>query len=468
MGQRVAGDAVHSLAGQGGAVGAVPEEAQQRKLRAHRLAAPRRRRHQHVVVAVVQGAEHLRLDGVEVLEAVPKQHLLRARLAQRAHRQRLQVQQLHRRRVFLRQQQVAEGDRQLGLGAQPAVGDEADEVHGGQGILERHREGQVRVLRRELDLEQEVLRVQDGLLVAVLDEDPPGLHGAVAFVVPLEVGGHGEVHPQHAAGDGLHAGGQLEAGELVDELVEGLAHFGHPDQLPDLLAAQVPPPLPRQVLALHLEHDVQGHPLELAQRRLGRPQPALGHLAEGEGLLRHPRPTPAQRNLEQAAQQAARRLGDVHHVCRQGEAVQLEARDVGLQQDVDLGRRLVQGLLDGDGHPLQQAGQLHLLLLPHRHVLELLRHGKQAAELNLPVVGLHVAVERRHGAVGHVVVARDAPQVGDGQRAAAAVVAEEASLVELQGGGVHQVRPPPLQPGVRLHRVRPDAVQHRVAEHAHK
>jgi hypothetical protein len=43
-----------------------------------------------------------------------------------------------------------------------------------------------------------------------------------------------------------------------------------------------------------------------------------------------------------------------------------------LQEDVDLGGRLVQGLFHGDGHPLQQFGQLHLLLLPDHHVLELL------------------------------------------------------------------------------------------------
>lgn len=41
--------------------------------------------------------------------------------------------------------------------------------------------------------------------------------------IPLEVGRDGEVHFDDGAGDGLHAGRQLQARELVDQLVHRLA-----------------------------------------------------------------------------------------------------------------------------------------------------------------------------------------------------------------------------------------------------
>ena len=50
------------------------------------------------------------------------------------------------------------------------------------------------------------------------------LHVAVEGAhIPLEVGRDGEVHFDDGAGDGLHAGRQLQARELVDQLVHRLA-----------------------------------------------------------------------------------------------------------------------------------------------------------------------------------------------------------------------------------------------------
>jgi len=51
------------------------------------------------------------------------------------------------------------------------------------------------------------------------------------LVVPLEVGGDGELHLQGGACDGLQVHRQVQLGELVDVLVDGLAHLRHADQL---------------------------------------------------------------------------------------------------------------------------------------------------------------------------------------------------------------------------------------------
>ena len=59
-------------------------------------------------------------------------------------------------------------------------------------------------------------------------------------------------HLEDAARDGLHVGRQLEARELVDEAVQGLAHLGEADELADVLGGEVVPALPRQILLLDL------------------------------------------------------------------------------------------------------------------------------------------------------------------------------------------------------------------------
>ena len=136
------------------------EHAQHGQLCADGLARARRRAQQHILIGVVERVErlrqqsldcdgmlyqphgacrvaarcgkaasqeelcaaatHLRLDGVEVGEAVQR---LERRAVQRRQRQRVQVQQLGVRRVPLRQDQALEGDRQQRLRAQPVVRD---------------------------------------------------------------------------------------------------------------------------------------------------------------------------------------------------------------------------------------------------------------------------------------------------------------------------------------------------------
>ncbi len=62
---------------------------------------------------------HLRLDGVEGLEALVQG--LKLRIPESGDGQWLQIQQLGRGRVLLRQDEVAEGDRENRLARQPLV-----------------------------------------------------------------------------------------------------------------------------------------------------------------------------------------------------------------------------------------------------------------------------------------------------------------------------------------------------------
>eukprot|EP00965_Chrysotila_dentata_P147333 4863887-Pleurochrysis_carterae.AAC.2 len=122
----------------------------------------------------------------------------------------------------------------------------------------------------------------------------------------------------------------------------------------------------RKVLSLDLLDNVLGDALELAQRRLREPHAPVDHLAKVEDALGETRPPALQHDLVDATHQPRGALRDVRHVGEEREAVELELRDVGLQQHVRLCRRLVNSLLHRDGHALDQAHQLLLLLLAHR------------------------------------------------------------------------------------------------------
>ena len=106
----------------------------------------------------------------------------------------------------------------------------------------------------------------------------------------------------------------------------------------------------------------------------------LDHLAQRQGAARQARPLAAQRDVEKGPHDAAGALADIDHVRGEGEPFELEARDVGLQQDVGLGRRLVDVLLDRDGHALDEARELLLLLLAHGDVGEVGRQREEAEQ----------------------------------------------------------------------------------------
>jgi len=199
----------------------------------------------------------------------------------------------------------------------------------------------------------------------------------------LEVRRDGELDAQHGARDGLHVRSELEPRELVDEAVDGLANLGEADELADLLRLQVVEALPLEVLLLHLLDDVLRNAFELAQRRLAEPHALVDHLAHVEHAVGQPCPAVFEHDLVDTAHQPRRRLRDVDHIREQREAVELDLRDVGLQQHVGLGRRLVDALLDGDGNALDEARQLLLLLLAHRDVGEVLGEGEEPQQLKL-------------------------------------------------------------------------------------
>mmetsp|Transcript_62196 Transcript_62196/g.148188 ORF Transcript_62196/g.148188 Transcript_62196/m.148188 type:complete len:1090 (-) Transcript_62196:715-3984(-) len=317
-------------------------------------------------------------------------------------------------------------------------------------------------------LQDEQLRVQDLLLVDVLDKDLEHLRRAVHLVVPLEVRGDGELELEDVARDRLHVRRQLQLRELVDELVDGLAHLGKADELADLLGRHVEEPLPlHHVLLLQLLHHLLGDLLELAQRHHRPPHALVHHLAEVEALERERGPPPPQHDLVQRTEQTPSRLGDVDHVGHQRESVQLQLRDVRLEEHVDLGGRLLDALLDRDRHPVRELVQLHLLLLPHHHVLELPREGEDAQQLDIGHRGLEVVVEHRDRLVADVEVRRHAPQVRALEVAALAVVLDEVGLEEGRRRRVDQVRPSLLHRRVFFHLVGRDVVERGVPQHPH-
>ena len=64
---------------------------------------------------------------------------------------------------------------------------------------------------------------------------------------------------------------------------------------------------------------------------LASPHASGDHLAKGERLVGQASPASAQADLEQAAHEAAGALGDIHHVARQGQALQLQLAHVRLR-----------------------------------------------------------------------------------------------------------------------------------------
>mmetsp|Transcript_20226 Transcript_20226/g.41320 ORF Transcript_20226/g.41320 Transcript_20226/m.41320 type:complete len:682 (-) Transcript_20226:1713-3758(-) len=396
LGQLQQGCDVHTAAAR-----RVLQHAQDGELSADGLARARRRTDEHALVRVEEGREDLRLNRVEVR----KVRLVEAGvLAQRRDGQRAQVEQLGVRRVLLGQDEVAEGDGQRGLRAQPGVGDDAYEVLRRQRVGDGDGEGDGVVVLGEFGLEDEDLVVEHLLLVHILDEYVEGLRVAVHLGLKLEVGRDGQLHAQYGTCDGLHVRGELEPRELVDEAVDGLAHLGEADELADLLRLQVVEALPLEVFLLDLLDDILGDARELAQRRLREPHALVDHLAHVEHPIGQPRPAALEHDLVDAAHQPRGGLRDVDHVGEQREAVQLDLRDVRLQQHVGLGGGLVDALLDGDGHALDQPRQLLLLLLAHRDVGEVLGEREEAEQLDVAQCRLEELVVHGDGGVAHVVV----------------------------------------------------------------
>jgi hypothetical protein len=90
----------------------------------------------------------------------PLVQLLELGLPQGGDGQGLQVQQLRGGGVLLGEDEVAERDREDGLRLQPAVGDDLDEVLGGERLKDGHREADL-VLLLDLGLHRQEAQVNE-------------------------------------------------------------------------------------------------------------------------------------------------------------------------------------------------------------------------------------------------------------------------------------------------------------------
>ena len=90
-------------------------------------------------------------------------------------RERLEVEQLRGRRELLREDEVAEGDGQLGLRGQPLVRHDADEVLWRERLEDGDEETDGVLVVRVFGLEEEVLVMEDEFRVHVFHHDPERL-----------------------------------------------------------------------------------------------------------------------------------------------------------------------------------------------------------------------------------------------------------------------------------------------------
>jgi len=158
---------------------------------------------------------------------------------------------------------------------------------------------------------------------------------------------------------------------------------------------------------------------------------------------------------------------NIDHVCDKGEALELQPRDVSLQQDIDLGGRFLHALLDGDRYTLQQLAQLKLLLLTDREELELLRESEDTEQLDGSHSGSEVLVVSGHGIVRHVEVGSDASKVGALELARGSLILDKVAFLKESGGGVDDISALLNEGTIVILVIDADTVQDGVLEHAH-
>ena len=163
--QRIHGRHVHTPA-----LGVAGEQPQDRHLGTHSLAGPGGGSDENVVIRVIKSVENLSLHRIELGECLAVQILVLL-VAEGGHGQGLEVEQLGWRRILLREDEVAEADRQHGLARDPAVRDDADEILRRQRLEHRHEELDGVLVLAELLLQQEELAV-NVLAAHVLHQDP--------------------------------------------------------------------------------------------------------------------------------------------------------------------------------------------------------------------------------------------------------------------------------------------------------
>ena len=337
---------------------------------------------------------------------------------------------------------MAERDGQARRAVEPAVAHDLEEVLRRRRVGDGHAQLDDVLGVRAVQAHAERLVVQDPLAVDVLDDHVEDLGVVVDLGLELEVGRDDDLDVEQAARHGADVRGELDARDLVHEAVERLAHLRELHELRQVARLQVVVPVPRDLLLLELPRDRLRHPPELPEGALRRPEPPLDHLAQRQGLVRRRRPAALERHLEERAAEPRGRLAHERHVGDEREALEAQVRDVGLQQRVHLGRRLVHALLDGDRHARRELRELELLLRADVHVAELAREREEAEELDVREVRLEVLVVRRHRLRRDVVVRGDAAERRRAERARAPVVGDEAVPVQPQRRRVREVEAP--------------------------
>mmetsp|Transcript_5726 Transcript_5726/g.16984 ORF Transcript_5726/g.16984 Transcript_5726/m.16984 type:complete len:224 (-) Transcript_5726:3211-3882(-) len=187
-------------------------------------------------------------------------------------------------------------------------------------------------------------------------------------------------------------------------------------------------------LNVNLAFQLAGHNFrnigELAQRRLALPDFARHHVGPIQRELGERGPVSTQRNLKEASHDTGGRLLNECHVCNQSKAVEAEARDVGLQQDVHLGGWLVRAFLHRDWDLACQLGQFQLLLFSDCDVCELSTQAEQSENLDVRHRGPHVAIVHCHGGMGDVELTRNSSERSGMDHATSTIVPDQMTLFQ--------------------------------------
>ncbi|GIX62067.1 LuxR family maltose regulon positive regulatory protein [Babesia caballi] len=311
--------------------------------------------------------------------------------------------------------------------------------------LDREEQGHVlHVPRREREHNKR-LAVQYSLPAPVLHEQPEALVAAVQLRVPLEVRRDADLHAQHVPRQRLHKHLKIQPRHQVYELVDCLAQFRLPAQLTQLYAAQIVVPVPPEVVALKLQHQLLRQRLELAQRQHHRPHAPVNHFAKVEELLRQLAPLVDERDFVQRPENAPRVLRDEGHLRDQRVALEVEPGNVALQQNRHLAGALLAAAADGYRHLFHQRRQLHLFLVAHRYVLELRARREDPQQVGHGQVRphvIHVGLDR--GRL-QVVETRNPPQRRGLDPPVSAIIPHERVLVQLEQRRVSQRLQPHLE-----------------------
>lgn len=197
---------------------ALAPESKEGKLRADRLPTAGRRADEDVIVGGVQRLEDLGLYLVERLNG-GRVYTLKLLVMQGGERKSLEIEEWSGRREFLGEDEVLEGDREAGLGLQPAIRHDGNVVVRWDRLEHRHSESDVVLVLGVPLTKNEGVVEEDDLTIDILHQDPERLGPTMDLLVPTEVGNDGQVYPKESTSDRLNL--CLQPSELSTRLRRG-------------------------------------------------------------------------------------------------------------------------------------------------------------------------------------------------------------------------------------------------------